>query len=431
MTNAFPLYNLKAVIHETGLSSSTLRAWERRYDLLKPQRSPGGQRLYSEQDISMLKWLVARQAEGLSISRAIEMWHTPRESELQPPQPIKASSPAAAGEGTALSELRDKWLAACLAFDEQAAEQALSQAFAIGAPETICVEVLQRGLAELGARWSIGSVSVQQEHFASALALRRLNTLLSAAAAPTRRGCLLAACPPGEEHDFVLLMMAFLLRRRGWGVVYLGANVPLSQLESTLHATSPRLLLSTAQTLNSAASLRSMAEYAATQGVPLAYGGGVFSILPSLTQRVSGYFLGNDLAAVPQRVERLLTELPSVPPTQPVSTDYAKTLAKFVEKEALIVAAVTAAMQLEQVEPSHLEEANTHLPRYIASALALGDISFLELSVAWLSGLLQNYGQSPSIAFRYYAAYSRAIQDCLGDQAALILNGLAKVAQAA
>ena len=76
MADNTPIYNLKAVIKEVGLSPATLRAWERRYGLLKPQRSPGGHRLYSRQDIEMLKWLVERQNEGLSISSAVEMWKT-------------------------------------------------------------------------------------------------------------------------------------------------------------------------------------------------------------------------------------------------------------------------------------------------------------------------------------------------------------------
>ena len=74
MSDTTPIYNLKAVMNEVGLSASTLRAWELRYGLPKPRRTAGGHRLYSKQDIEMLKWLVERQKEGLSISQAVEMW---------------------------------------------------------------------------------------------------------------------------------------------------------------------------------------------------------------------------------------------------------------------------------------------------------------------------------------------------------------------
>ena len=56
-----PTFNLKAVVNETGLKPDTLRAWERRYGLPKPHRTPGGHRLYSQRDIDMLKWLISRQ----------------------------------------------------------------------------------------------------------------------------------------------------------------------------------------------------------------------------------------------------------------------------------------------------------------------------------------------------------------------------------
>ncbi len=304
-----PTYNLKAVIYETGLTPATLRAWERRYGLLKPQRSPGGHRLYTRAEIEMLKWLVERQAEGLSISHAIEMWRqqdgspalrTPSYSVLMP---VPTS-------GTMLDQLRSSWVTACLAYDEQAAEQALVQAMALASPEAVCSELLQKGLAEIGEGWAKGTVSVQQEHFASALVVRRLNTLIAGAPAPTRPVSLLAACPPGETHDLALLMLAFILRWHGWEVVYLGPDVPLARLDVAVRAIRPGLALSVAQTLTGAASLRQLADFVNAQDIMLAYGGGIFDRIPDLTEQIPGHYLGSELGAVPQRVERLLASRP-------------------------------------------------------------------------------------------------------------------------
>ena len=422
-----PLYNLKAVIQETGLGPETLRAWEHRYGLPRPQRSPGGHRLYSKDDIEMLKWLVARQKEGLSISHAVEMWRNLEKAGQNPTQQTQSTTQVLNVSGSTLDDLRNGWVTACLAFDEQTAERTLSQAFAIDSPEIVCTEVLQKGLAEIGERWYQGLISVQQEHFTSALTMRRINILFSAAPPPTRPEHILAACPPGEEHEFSLLLAAFLLRRRGWDVVYLGANVPLSQLDETLRVNSPSLILSVAQTIASTASLRKMAEYVYAQGVPMVYGGGIFTLCPAITERIPGYYLGNEVAAIPQIVEHLLAMRPPLPIPLPISPEYQQTMATFVENEARIIAYVTQAMQPDQLEPAHLDKAISYFSRDIISSLSLGDIHFLDPSVGWLLGLLENHGLSPSLARRYFTVYSQAVQRYLGSHGVPILDWFTKV----
>lgn len=428
MNEHTPTYNLKAVIHETGLTPATLRAWERRYNLLKPLRSPGGHRMYTQNEIEMLKWLVARQNEGLSISHAVELWRSQETINLAPRQPA-LTPPVTGDQGIALEEMRKNWLAACKNFDEASAEQILAQAFAFAAPEMVCTEILQKGLAEMGELWYKGAISVQQEHFASALAMRRLHTLYAAAPMPTRPGRLLAACPPGEAHEFSLLMLAFILRLRGWEVIYLGANVPLSRLDVTLQQTSPRLVLSVSQTLHSAAALSEMANYVRSQGVLLAYGGGLFSQIPSLTRRIAGHYLGNELSAVPQTIESLLSQPTKLSEPQPLSPVYTEALQKFSEKETVINAAVSADLKNTAIDPRYLEEANTNFTRYITSALSLGDIHLLDYSVGWLHGLLENYSLSLKLTQQFFAAYHQAVKKHLGSDAKPILEWLEQIGE--
>ena len=92
-----PTFNLKAVVQETGLKPDTLRAWERRYGLPVPQRTDSGHRLYSQKDIQLLKWLIARQEEGMSISRAVELWRRLETEESDPLQTMPiTNAPAVA-----------------------------------------------------------------------------------------------------------------------------------------------------------------------------------------------------------------------------------------------------------------------------------------------------------------------------------------------
>jgi DNA-binding transcriptional MerR regulator len=414
------------VINEVGINPVTLRAWERRYGLVKPKRSPGGHRLYSRQDIEMLKWLIERQKEGLSISSAVEMWRSQQQDHQEISRQIQTPvSEIGTGE-TMLDELREQWLSTCFAFDDQAANRTLDQAFVVAAPEMILSEVIQKGLAQIGELWNVGSISIQQEHFATAIAIRRVNALMAATATPTRAGHILVACPPGEQHDFILLMISYLVKRCGWDVVYLGSNVPLIDLDATIRSTSPRLFLSAAQSFNTAASLRTMSEYIYSLGIPLAYGGGIFNQIPAATQYISGYYLGTDVASVPQMVDRLVTAPPPMPTAQPVSLKYTQALLKLNEYGGAIAVHVSSAFRSEPITPAQLDNANAYLNQLIASALTLGDINLLDHSCDRLDHLLNSFGLSVLWVRKYYATYSKAVESYLREDGAIIVDWLAK-----
>ena len=420
-----PFYNVKMVNKETGLSPATLRAWERRYGILKPQRSSGGQRLYSEEEILLLKWLVARKNEGMSISRAIDLW---RNQASQLPDQLHQSAGLQMelrGSGDILEKLSKDWTQACLAFNEPAAELAVAKALAISSPREVCTRVFQRGLAELGAGWYMGSVSVQQEHFASALAARRLNALFAIAPLPSKPGRLLAACPTGEEHDLALMMLSFMLRWQGWDVIYLGANVSLEKLDATLKATRSRMIISAAQTLPAAASLVEMAKVANDLSVPLAFGGGIFNEIEGLPQQIPGFYLGKELDAAPPVIEMLFKRCQPVAEIQPPPSSYSTALQKFKENEALIVSGTGQILRPIPISPSQLELANTQFTQAMAAALALGNIHLLDYSAQWLNGLLENFGLSAKLATQYYKAFFQAVQDQIGIQAGPILEWLA------
>lgn len=425
MNEHTPVYNLKAVIRETGLSPATLRAWERRYGLFKPQRSSGGHRLFSEDEIKLLKWLVARQKEGLSISRAIALWRSQVDQSPTPTQMIPDTRLSPPSGETTLDQQRHSWREACLAFNEPEAEFALAKALAIATPEEVCIQVMQKGLAELGEGWYAGRVSVQQEHFASSLVMRRLYALFAIAPLPTRTGRLLAACPPGEDHDLALLMLAFILRWRGWELVYLGANVPLEQLDATLQATAPDLVLSVSQTLWGAASLNELAKFLNERSIPLAFGGGIFSQIPNLAERIPGHFLGRQFNAAPQVIENLLAFQPQLPASRPLPPAYKNALVGFRAKEAIIVNRVRQILHNSLIEPHHLDIANVNFTRSIVAALILGDIYLLDFSSQWLKGLLENYGLASASVIQYYRAFQQAVQEQPGLEAGPILEWLA------
>jgi MerR family transcriptional regulator, light-induced transcriptional regulator len=415
-----PTYNLKAVMKETGLTAETLRAWERRYGLVKPKRSPGGHRLYSFRDIQTLKWLVQRQQEGMSISRAIELWRSLEESGQDPIEVESDKVPSITQEGISLDDLRHEWIEACLKFNEQAAEKTANLAFAVAAPETVCVEVFQKGLSTIGESWYKGKISVQQEHFASAIAMRRMYALLSASPLPTRSENILLACPPEEDHEFGLLLCAVFLRRRGWGVVYLGANVPLYRLEEALLTIKPALVVSLAQSLPSANTLREMGTLLAEHKIKVAYGGRVFNNTPNLTSKIPGIFLGSEIEEIVLSVEKLAKDKSPLPEVEKTDQKCIELGYAFVEKSPNILGRVNQRISLDSGDKRFADELNRITRDHLPASLALGDVCYIIPSYEWFKGYLSRNGGNQEILQRYLKILTEEVDNLLPDQNGII-----------
>ncbi len=433
--DAGPTFNLKAVVRETGLKHDTLRAWERRYGLPNPRRTAGGHRLYTERDIEILKWLIARQEEGLTISRAVAMWRrleADNQDPSQVPAPIATAAaiqPILAAKGQVITELRQAWESACFAFDEQSAENIMAQAFALYPPEVVCFELLLKAVAHIGQGWYEGDVTVQQEHFASALAVRRLEALIAATPAPTRLGRLLVGCPAQEEHIFSPLLITLLLRRQGRDVIYLGANVPAARLETTTATTNPQLVILSAQILPTAANLLETAQLLQRERIPVAFGGRIFNIMPKLRSRIPGYFLGERLDTVPGRVDRLLESPRPIPPVKIASKAYEEALYHYRERQALIEAAVWQALDGSGFPQRDLTLTNTSVAEHVKAALTLGDINLLGTDMAWIDSLLAMINQRLPAKHLpgYWQAYHQAVEKHLDKRGQPIKAWLAQL----
>ncbi|MEZ4866521.1 MAG: MerR family transcriptional regulator [Caldilineaceae bacterium] len=426
-----PIYNLKAVVQETGIKPDTLRAWERRYGLPAPTRTESGHRLYSQNDIALLKWLLERQNEGMTISRAMELWrHVEEEAsdalQLTPSKPLATPlppipQPLPATSDAPIIQLREAWIASCLNFDEQSAERIVTQAFGLFTVDQVCIQLLQKGLAEIGAGWYESFVTVQQEHFASALAVRRLETLLTATPPPTRPGRILIGCAPDEGHTFAPLLLSLLLRRAGWDVVFLGADIPTEDFVATTQKTKPQLVILTAQQLYTASMLHAVAEVIYQAHVPLAYGGKIFAQQPTLCETITGHYLGNEIEGAVQKIEEFM-RAPHLPkqahaPARP----YVLALEAYRRRQPQIEAYVWQQSSHAGFAPDLLQKANLNFGRNIVAALSLGNVELLAIDMEWIRGLLTNhYQMPPTVVNHYLAAYLAALETHLSDDGAML-----------
>jgi MerR family transcriptional regulator, light-induced transcriptional regulator len=206
-----------------GVSTDLLRAWERRYGLLEPTRTPSGYRLYSAADEARVNAMQGHLARGLSAAEAARLT---REA-----TPVTPSDDAPADLAGALWSALDS-------FDDAGAQTAFDRLVAAFSIETVAATAILPYLRVLGERWREGDASVAQEHFASGLLRARLLGL----ARGWDRGAgprALLACPPGEHHDLGLIILGLALRDRGWRVTFLGPDTPIETLAAAADQLAP------------------------------------------------------------------------------------------------------------------------------------------------------------------------------------------------
>ena len=222
------LLRIGEVSKRVGVSPEVLRAWERRYGLLQPTRSPGGLRLYSSADVDRVRLMRRHIDDGLAPAEAAAL-------AIGGVVPADGDRSTLATVGAQLREALDR-------FDEPQAQAAFDRLVGMATVDTLLSDVVLPYLQELGARWERGEASVAQEHFASGLLRGRLLGM----ARGWGRGLgplAVLACLPGEQHELGLISFGLALHEHGWRIVYLGADAPVETVAEVSAGLDPRLVV--------------------------------------------------------------------------------------------------------------------------------------------------------------------------------------------
>ena len=200
--------NIAAVSHRTGVAADTLRKWERRYGVLRPSRTAGGQRRYDDHDVSRVEWLRDRLAEGFRIGAAAALLAPASDASAETPEELSNALVAAAQDGEPARLL-----------------SLVEQAFTLHPFPVAIEEIVAPALRAVDA-CGTGPSTIAEEHILSAAVRSRLERMLSDRR-PGVRGKAVLACAPEERHDLGLLALAVMLQADGWVVAYLGAALPI------------------------------------------------------------------------------------------------------------------------------------------------------------------------------------------------------------
>lgn len=277
--------NIAALAKRTGIPPDTLRKWEQRYGILRPTRTEGGQRRYSEHDVDRVVWLKARLSEGCRIGVAAGLLGI---------EPLEA--------GTSPQQLARLVLEAALRSDSSAVNRLLDHAFALEIG-IACTEIVQPLLVSVGEAWHAGRMTVAQEHLVTSATRARLERKLAEVRAPIN-GRAVLACAPGERHELGLLMLAVLLRADGWEVAYLGADMPVPAAVALARDSGATLLCFSVGSRESAAALDAgLGSTDIPPGVELLIGG--LAASPALASQLGARHLSGDLTTVVESLRAL------------------------------------------------------------------------------------------------------------------------------
>jgi MerR family transcriptional regulator, light-induced transcriptional regulator len=276
-----PRYRVTAVQRMTGIPASTLRSWERRYGWPRPTRTPSGQRLYSDHDLAVIRFLERRRAEGLPLAQATGLLG------VDP-------APDGADPGRPLARL----VAALRAFDEAEAERAFAAAEALLGVEGVAADLVPAAITTAASAHDPGGIPVEVEHFASNLLRRQVLRLLDGMPPAIGRP-LLVGCGPDEQHELGAMLVTLLLRARGHRVVYLGARVPGPAMERAAAALDPAGLvigLTMPESLEQAVAWTRDSRWWARHPAAAWWGGPAVTADPALAAALPGRLLDGGVA---------------------------------------------------------------------------------------------------------------------------------------
>jgi DNA-binding transcriptional MerR regulator/methylmalonyl-CoA mutase cobalamin-binding subunit len=243
-------YRIGTVARLSGLSTHVIRVWERRYAVLAPDRTPGGARLYDDADVERLRFLKRAVDAGHPIGTLAELSNEEL-AHLVAVAPPRASSKA----GT--DRFVDEIVGAASDFDEPRAERALASAARALSPRSLVVDVFGPALKRIGDEWASGKLCVASEHLGSMLIRHRLGALLTEHQPTSGGGApVLAATPSGELHELGALLAAVITALHGQRVLYLGANLPPSQIAEAARGSRARAVLLSIVALDKRAAVR-------------------------------------------------------------------------------------------------------------------------------------------------------------------------------
>lgn len=293
------LVPIRTVSSLTGVNSVTLRAWERRYDLIKPVRTPKGHRLYTMADVALIQQVVALLDNGMSIGQVRQVLDA--DTTLDEP-----THDIGNGQNPDLwPHYQRRLLQAIAAFDDRVLNDLYTEILSLYPVDIVTSRLIVPLLRELGERWTQGTGSIAQEHFFSVFLRNKLGARFHHLNRAPQGPKLLAACLPDEQHEVGLLLFALAALDRDYSIVLLGSNTPLAELPAVVAraAVQAIVLAGSANTVTITEELQLLCQ---AIKIPVFIGGQVASRQTDVIHAAGAIPLEEDLGLALRQIDRML-----------------------------------------------------------------------------------------------------------------------------
>ncbi|CAM3716239.1 MerR family transcriptional regulator [Alkalicoccus chagannorensis] len=210
-------YNIKAVSNLLGVHAGTLRAWERRYSIIEPVRNEAGHRLYTEDHVRILKWIVNKVDNGFTIGQAVDLLNNQEEAAYIDDDPRYINQ---------MDQLQEQIMHELLRFQEKKAHDLIDRAFGLFSTEKVLIHIMGGIMMEIGLRWERGEIRTAHEHFATSILRTRIGMVFQSLPVNSFLPKVICVCAPEDQHEIGLLIFTYFLKQRGYETVYLGSGIP-------------------------------------------------------------------------------------------------------------------------------------------------------------------------------------------------------------
>ena len=298
------MYTIKQAADRSGVSVPLLRAWERRYGVVRPTRTASGYRLYDDAAIARLRavrQLIDQGWSARNASAAVSGLSDQAVGDMLTEPSVREDAPLPSGVGV----LVEHFVAAARSLDQAGMEAILDEVFSLGSFEQVADGLLLPMMTAIGDAWHTGELDVASEHLATQMVQRRLGMAFQAAGRPVRGiRPVVVGLPPGSRHELGALAFAIAARRSAVAVLYLGPDLPEADWVTAARDSSARAAVIAVPTVADAAAAARVAD-ALRESIPnllVAFGGSAAAAVPT----TDGLRLSGEVA---QSVDRLRSAL--------------------------------------------------------------------------------------------------------------------------